>query len=105
MPLNGSYNSTANVNNSADATFAVIAADANRRWEIATLVVSGLDAGNFILKSGTTNVIGPIYIPANTTITFNLNDTIKLAKGEAFNLTKSTAGHTYTVYCQYRDMG
>lgn len=104
--INGSFNEVANVNDASNATFEVIPANATRRWEIATLLVSTNTAGNFTVKSGTNTLIGPVYVAANTvTIIDPPSGTIKLNKGEALNITKGTAGHGYTVYAQYRDMG
>lgn len=104
--INGSFNESANVNDTSNATFEVIAADANRRWEVASLIVSADTAGNFTVKSGTNTLIGPVYVAANSVTTFDFpSGTIKLNKGEALNITKGTAGHSYTAYAQYRDMG
>lgn len=105
MAITGSFNERANVNDTSNATATVIAGATGRRWEIGTLVVSGLDAGNFSLLSGSNTLIGPIYIPANTTITFDLADCLRCNPDEAFVLSKGTAAHDYTVFCQYRDMG
>jgi hypothetical protein len=88
MAITGSFNERANANDTSNATLTVIAGATGRRWEIGTLVVSGLDAGNFSLLSGSNVLIGPIYIPANTTIVFDLADCLRLNRGEAFVLSK-----------------
>jgi hypothetical protein len=105
MAITGSFNERANANDTSNATLTVIAAATGRRWEIGTLVVSALDAGNFSLLSGANVLIGPIYTPANTTHTFDLADCLRCNPGESFVLSKGTAAHDYTVFCQYRDMG
>jgi hypothetical protein len=97
------FNQTANVNNAADATFTVIPAESGRQWEVATIIVSSPDAGTFTLNSGSTALIGPIYIAANTTIVIEPSSRILLnASNEALTLTKGTSGHDYTVFAQYR---
>lgn len=102
MTCLGSFNDRVNVNNTADASVEIIAAETDRRWEIGSLVVSTADAGTYTLQSGSTTIIGPVYIAANDTHIYALNDTIVLTKGEALNLSK-TAAHDYTVFVQYRD--
>lgn len=100
----GSFNAIANVNDTSNATVTIIAGASGRRWEIPYIVVSTVDAGTFSLLSGSTTLIGPIYVAANTTIIFELADVLRCAPGEAFVLSKSTAVHDITVFCQYRDM-
>lgn len=99
------FNIYANVNDTSNTDVTIIPAATGRRWEVTSIIVSTGDAGTFTLKSGSTAILGPMYMAANTTLPLDLEDVLRCnAANEALVLTKGTNTHRYTVFCQYRDM-
>lgn len=103
IEISGSVDtSRTNVNNSADATFTVLAAQANQITRIHRLLISANVADTITLKFGGTTVMGPLNIGANGNMILDLYPLrLKTGTNEAIEITKGNASTNVTAFMQY----
>ena len=90
-----------NKNDTANATVELIAAEAGKKHIITRVIISVGDKGEYSLRSGTTTILGPYYLPEDGGFDYEPQKIIKTNDGEALNLFKNTAGNKVTVSGEY----
>lgn len=99
----GVHANTANVNDTTNASFTLVAAVANRKTKLHKLVLSLAAADTITVKSGSTTLLGPLYLGANSGMVYDLfpfhflggtNEALTIEKGAA--ATDVTAQAFYT---------
>ena len=95
--------SRANVNDNSNTTFTAVAGAANRYTRLHRLVLSCSTADNLTVKFGTTAVLGPVYMGANSILILDFESYVlgPTAVNEDIKITKGTNTTPVTVFAQY----
>lgn len=101
------YLSHKNVNDTSNATVALLSGSSGNKIRLVTILLSVATQDTVTLKCGSggtaTTEIGPIYFGANSGLTQQLNfENFQCADNTTLNLVKGTAGTDVTAYFTYR---